>query len=248
MKIWIGTGTDHSYLMRAQPYLDSLKRHEPERATLFCVDFTPGQDVGMRIVPVDFARCIPAQKKMLQVGSFVLSAPPDWTDDDVVVFTDADAILQRPLSDEEIALFLQGTCDGGVMIGRNTPDPTQTLGQESKELFPQAADAQIALRFPGYEAMLARNTGFVVARLGTWRRIHAQVRQIWPLVARTWTHWAQAQMAICYVVQRYPEFTLHDLPLSVHAHGHLGMPPGITFDANGVAMADGKVIFFRHVL
>lgn len=248
MSVWIATGITHSYLARAEAYLASLRRHEPARSHVFTVNFHPGQDIGLRHSFVDYEKCLKADKFMLQMGAWTVACPPEWRLDDVVAFTDADCSIQRPLSGEEIAYFEHGTLHGGVLIGRNKPDPTQTLAEESFDLFPQANPQEIARRFPGLDRMLAKNTGFLVATVATWRRLYADVQKIWPLVARMWTNPARVQMAICIVVQSNAGYRLGDLDLSIHAHAHLGMPPEVAIGEDGVARHRDRVIFMRHVL
>ena len=101
--------------------MDSLARYEPERTTIFCVDWLP--DAHEMPVPwqhVEYARCLFQPKFMLQSGGFVTQLPDLWQGDDVVIFTDADAVLQRSLTEAEKLLCYEKTQEHGVMIGRNT--------------------------------------------------------------------------------------------------------------------------------
>lgn len=244
--IRICTGFNHPYLQRAEPYLASLRIHEPERTHIFTVDFEPGQPLALDHTPVDFRKCCQVQKLMLQNGAFTLFAPA-WSEADVIVFTDADAVLQRPLDEHEQGLFDLGTRDGGVMIGRNRPDGLQTLADESRCLAPRFSEQEIRSRWPGMDRMPCMNTGFVVARLSTWRKLYAEFCLNWERARACWGHYANVQWLICYCVGHY-RHPLSELPLSIHAHGHLGHPPGVTLDADGIARHEGKPIFFRHVL
>lgn len=251
-KIIIATGITENYIPRAAAYFSSLVRFERDRTAIFTVNFTPEMpEPGepTHIVPVDYSKCLQQPKWMLQSGGFTVFAPPDWDDNTIIIFTDADAVLQRPLDDEEIESIVFGCLDGGVMIGRNKPDPTQTLANESLDLFPKFSDPhEIERRFPNQAHFLCKNTGMVIATLGTWRKLYAHYCVLWPRIDETWGHYACVQWGICYVVQKFAGLHLVDIPLSLHAHGHLGPQIGVTIDADGIARADGKVIFFRHAL
>lgn len=250
--IIIATGITENYLPRAAEYIKSLERFERTRAAFFTVNFTPEMpEPGKppRIIPVDYSKCLQQDKWMLQSGGFTVFAPADWNDDTIIIFTDADGVLQRPLDDQEVEDIVFGTLDGGVMIGPNKPDPTQTLASEAQDLFPKTSDPhEIERRFPGQAQMLCRNTGMVIAQLRTWRALYARHSAIWPMIEATFGNPARVQYGINYVVQRFPEMHLVSLGLSLHAHGHHGPQPGVMIDPNGLALADGKVIFFRHCL
>lgn len=244
-KVWLATGFDHGYLAKAEPYLASLRKHEPYRTTVFTVDFEPGQDIGLRHQFVDYKKCLQVDKKMLQNGGFVTQPPPHWREDDVVAFTDADVWIQRPLAEGEIELFERETVDGGVMIGRNKNDPRQTLADEATALFPQRGWERVLINC---DKKLCRNTGFLVARLGTWRELYRDFVALWPIASPYFLHYARVQMLICWIVQSDGKYRLRDLPLTIHAQAHHGMPPEVEIGADGVARVDGKVIFLRHVL
>jgi hypothetical protein len=245
--IRICTGFNHPYLARAEAYLASLRVHEPDRAHCFTVDFTPGQPIGLSSSEVNFRRCLRVSKFMLQNGAFTLFAPSAWSEDDVVAFTDADAVLQRPLDDDEKTVFHTATRDGGVLAGRNRPEGFQPLSHEATCLFPKVKSDEIERRFPGHRDMPCVNTGFVVARLSTWRKLYAEFAVHWNAADATFGHYAVVQWLLCYCIGRY-RHNLTDLPLSTHAHGHLGAQPGVTIDSDGIARHEGKTIFFRHAL
>lgn len=244
----IATGVTENYLLRARAYLDSLKLHEPTRATLFAINFKMPSEPGLRVIPIDYSKCLKQPKWMLQSGGFVAVAPPDWTDDTVVSFTDADAIQQRPFTDAEVALMVDGTKNGGVMIAINKPDPTQTLEDESAALFPKCDNDEVERRFPGHRTMLAKNTGVVVATMATWRVLYRHYCDIWPKIEQTWGHYASVQWGICYVAQKFQDLRLVDLPQVLHSHGHLSLAPGVERGGDGLWRFNGEVIAFAHAL
>ena len=164
----------------------------------------------------------------------------------MIAFTDADAVLQRPFTSEEIA-FMDEIQPGDVLIGRNAPDPNQTLLDESTKIMPKVSQAVINFRFPGIDWMRCANCGFVVATLGTWKRIYAEFCKIWRAVDVSFDNPAKVQFGVCFVVQNSKEFNLRELPLTIHAHGHLSLPPGVHF-TDGKWMCGEHVIAFAHAL
>lgn len=234
--IYIATGLTINYLDRARPYLDDMARLGSRNNALpvaFCVN---DPDTGrpwrgplpvptIQTVNVDYSATLRLPKYMLQSGGFTDFAPGNWRDDDVIIFTDADARLQRPFTAHERDLF-EGITHGEFLIGRNRPEGGQTLAQEALCLQPHVPTETLAARFPGHESMSCRNTGFVVARLYTWRALLAACKTIWVEVALSFGNAAAVQWMMCYVIQR-DNYKLGDLDLTVHAHGHLGLPEGV---------------------
>ena len=251
MSLWIATAVTRNYLLRAREYFDTLAEHHRIRGHVFCVDFddVPQDQIKLITSYVSYASVLPQPKFMLQAGSFADQAPPHWSPEDIVVFTDADGRWQRPLSDAEIAGFVQRTKDGGVLIGPNRPEEVeQTLAQESLCLGPSVDPDEVERRFPQQRDFVCRNTGFVIARLSTWRTLHKWYRNIWSKVDATWWNPAKVQWGICYTVQKWPTFRLESLDRSVHAHGHLGLPNGLERDQSGLWCYRGEVIAFAHAL
>src|SRR5262245_34725894 len=125
--IHLATGITRNYLPRARAYLDSLARFEPNRAHVFCVDFTPTPEdaITVRHSHVDFSRCLQHQKSMLQSGAFTQFVPEFWRENGIVAFTDADAVLQRGISLAEQECMTPAS--GVVQVGRNHPSGKQTL-------------------------------------------------------------------------------------------------------------------------
>ncbi len=219
--------------------------------------------VGLKTIQVNYNEVeLQAPKFMLQHGAFTQWADELPCDDsEVVVFVDADAYFQRPMTKEEIEL-IDGTLLGEFKIGRNNPDPTQTLENEAMFLGPSCTPSDIARRFPpGSESpyineMLCRNFGFVAAGLEDWKALYFDMKKHWSDALRTFSNPALVQWVSLYCVQRY-QWIGDELPLSIHAHGHLGLAPGVgkrldtwyhaEKDKDGFAVRE-RVIFYAHAL
>lgn len=203
----------------------------------------PEHCAGLPTRRVRYADVVPpVPKTQLQHGAWTQF----WTgpEDEVVGFCDADAFFQRAPTAAELALM--DAPDGVLLAGRNKPDPAQTLADEAQCLTPTVDAAELARRFPGFETMKCRNWGFVVGRVNTWRTLLGHVRAHWADTARCFRNPAMVQWVSLYCAQRY--LRLDDLPLSIHTHGHLGRPPGVTCDADGIWRVDGETILYVHAL
>jgi hypothetical protein len=149
-------------------------------------------------------------------------------------------------TEEEKALF-NALPEDGWAIGRNRPEGGQTLAQEALCLGPLVPLATLSERFPGHEGFACQNTGFVAARLSSWRQMLAQSKETWPEVARCLSNAAAVQWMMCYLIGRNG-WSLQDLPLSTHAHGHLGIAPGVNRKEDGLWYYEDMLIAYAHAL
>jgi hypothetical protein len=221
----ICTGITPNYLPQAKEFIDSAKEHSIN-PILLLVDFAE--------VPKDLQqdfRCLRFNysilkhrlpKFMLQHGGFT-EAFPNAPDSEVVAFVDADARWQRPITDVEYGMM--DVQPGVFMAGRNHPNLDQTLAHEATLIFPVVSTEKISQMFPGHERMFCRNWGFVVAQMGTWRQLYKGFSSLWSFCDAAFHNPAKVQWLSCYVAQL--DHTLVELPLSIHAHGHCGIAPGI---------------------
>jgi len=227
-----------------------MRRHAWEcNPTVFCVDFeTPHAPelASLNTVHLRYANlACQVPKFMLQHGAFIEAAPMNWKGTDTIIFTDADAYLQRPFSFTEENLVLEL---GEVGIGFNKVAHTQTLADEANCLAPQVPPARIEQCFPGYRSLLCRNTGFVVASFLTWQALYVIFKEFAARGRECFGIYAWVQWVLCYIVQRPASgFKLIDVPLSMHAHGHVGLHEGVHKDGD-LWKHNEQVIAFAHVL
>jgi hypothetical protein len=132
------------------------------------------------------------------------------------------------------------------MAGRNNPDPYQTLENEAMLIGPNLPRAEIDIVWPGYEKMLCRNFGFVVARISTWKRIYAGVIKLWPAANRCF--WNPAVVQFVSLYSAYSQgMTCRDLDPTIHNHGHLGLVEGSELIDDAWHWR-GKKTLFAHAL
>jgi hypothetical protein len=176
----------------------------------------------------------------LQAGGFldVLRMP----DDDLIIFTDGDAYLQRPPTAAEQQML--ANWPAGVIGLAYNAGPDDTLATEAARLKPRAdvAEAGFDLSLPIY------NLGVIVARAGDYRRWLAAYVPIQPRVAALFDHHAHQQWGLCAAI---PDAGLRVsvLPATLHTHGHYPPPPGVTLGRErGRITANGEIVLFRHHL
>ena len=247
--IRLATGVTPNYLPRARAFITSLNQHCNVEPNVFAVNFYPEHPNfgAIPAIPVDYNQAwIRLPKFMLQHGGFCQFAPRSWDDNDIVIFTDADAILQRPFTKTELAEF-EELPPRFILAGYNMPNEKQTLMDEATRISPTTGLDAILAAFPAANRMACRNWGFVVASMWTWRELCADVLKLDTICANHFMNPARVQWMCCYAAQR-GHLELRDLSPVIHAHGHCGLKDGLTKGEDGLWRQDGKVVAFAHAL
>lgn len=178
--------------------------------------------------------------KMLQHGEFLQYLDDIW-DDEVVIFTDADLLMQRQFTDEEIA-FLEGFKPGQIGCGINQFYGA-TLDIEFDMLKPIQTKDELELSMPGFRTQRIWNTGFIVAQKSTYQRLYEEFLKLRPAIDACFLWHPRFQFALSYLIGT--QFEHVDIPLSMHAHGHCGWPAGVR-GQDGVLMFYDEAICMRH--
>lgn len=233
------TGTDERYYPRIVPYLGTLEEFADFTWRVICVGFDAPNGHGIRL---DDNAGAPAETKSIQHGSFltVIDAP----DDEVIVYTDGDFVMQRPIDDSERQLL--DLADGEVVAGFNF-GPQCTLANDARIIGPRYSIAEISNVWgPVIHTAQDYNAGFLAMTRSTWNRLHRAYMDDWDRAGKTFAHQARQQWLISYEIAVLG-LTVKLCPWSLHAHGHGGLKPGMYYGADGV-YADGKKALFRHYL
>jgi len=170
----------------------------------------------------------------IQHGEFIKVLKKEETvDDPVVVFTDADMRMQRPLSQSEINL-LEGLESGDFCVGINFHQQ-ESLADEAFKI--GGTPAFVAQHRTEIENKRIFNTGVYAARTTTIRKlleIYNHEHQYW---AKNFSHYACQQWIISYVIQANSFFRVLEMPASFHSHCHrpsLLPNPGSYVDKKGI--------------
>lgn len=241
------TCSNARWLPRVRPYLETLANLSPwdnvlagvacRVPSLFLEDL-----LGVRSVelPPEALAGAPAETQSVQHGSWLpyITGP----DDQVVIFTDGDIVLQRRPSDDELA-WIAGLPEDVVTCGWNS-GPRETLADEGARLFPKVGPAEIVARFGAVDRAACYNIGVIAARRSTWRKIHALYMRNWPLVSETFGHAARQQWLVCWVLSAL-DLRVDLMPQTFHTHGCYPLPAGSAF-AGGELHFNGTPVLFRH--
>lgn len=250
MTTYLIASANAAYANRITAWLDYATAHAPEdwRIVLACVEMGNWQHALANEYPsvtfISVTRvALPFIPPLdhLQAGGF-LDAIPHLADDDLILFTDGDAYLQRAPTPDEAEWFADWPADA-IGLGYND-GPQDTLGTEAARLRPTGdpADLGFDLGLPVF------NLGVIVARAAAYRRWLACYVPIEADVRRMFNHHAAQQWGLCAALPATGLRTIV-VPATIHAHGHYPLPFGQTLGrAQGRITVDGTVALFRHHL
>jgi hypothetical protein len=239
-RLIVATSTDENYLPRALKFLNSLAGHNADGEN-YCLtlDFKSGMpDDTIRWVPVNPADLpLPLNNQCLQDGQFLPYIPGEPSD--VILYTDADLVMQRPFSLDELDT-LRGLKTGQVFVGYNA-GPQDRLGDEAHRLglkVPlETLDEWWDLDLPCF------NWGCVAATRETWEAICEIYVENWPVIDAQLHHVAKQQWLLSAITGSY--FDHVEMPTSFHAHKHYGIPEDCAFEA-GKVYRKGWLCLFAH--
>lgn len=237
------TASNERYFGRMDAYLESIKRHCQFPATLVCIGdrHHPISPIETVLLPRALNAGAPMETESPQHGSFlqVLDGP----DDEVLIFTDGDIVMQRPFTEHELALF-EGLPDRTVAAGYNS-GPDETLATEAVRLFPRFGLGAIGAVL-GYLNQPCYNIGVFAARRSVYRAIYAEYMTRWQLACDAFGHAARQQWLVVNTIHRLG-IQVQVTPYSLHANGHYGMPPGCHY-RDGLLYCGEEVVCLRHKL
>lgn len=243
-RIILATSTNEGYYHVAKKYLTDIQKHSDLENECLCIDFPIPACEGTDFYNTHFihvkSKClrVPLNNWCIQHGEFC-----DYitgSDDDVILFTDADLRMQRPFKQEELDM-LRALRPGQVMAGYNA-GPTDTLYAEATRLGPLVSPKEVMEEF-GNLIQPCYNVGCVAADRNTWEQICDLYVDLWPAVKPMFTHVAKQQWLISWILNRY--FEVEIMPVSFHAHAHYGIPAGCTY-RGGIVCFDAEPVLFRH--
>lgn len=236
------TVVTENYLLRAKPFLDSLRCLSNVDRTCICLGFLPPLGVRQDYPHVQF-RSMPmhwsADNGIFQHGRF-LDALPNVQDDRLYLLSDADILVQRDFTETELQRFAGydlETFGAGWNAGEG-----DTLTHEACRIAMKgdAAFGEDWRHIPCY------NTGVLAMRGRAWKRLRdlyeSRVERFWKLASyRTRTQWL-----VNWCLHRLG-MKADILPGSLHLHGHLGVPKSASI-RDGFLYAGDDLVLFRHAI
>lgn len=244
------TCSNARWLPRMRPYLSSLADHSPFDNVLLGVGCrVPGlflEDLlGVRAIelPVSVLEGTPAETESVQHGAWLPYV--DGPEDEVILFTDGDIVMQRRPSDAEMSFFAS-LPDGAVTCGWNS-GPSETLEVEAGRLFPRYSREQMINTWGArYLTAPCYNIGVVAARRSTWRRIYAEYMAQWGKACVAFGGPARQQWLVCWVIDALG-LRVDLMPYSIHTHGCYPLPAGAAIVAGELTYQGAPVLFRHHV-
>jgi hypothetical protein len=248
-KLILATGADRNYLPVVQPYLDSMNRNSNfDDNVLAYLGDEPIQSYSDK---VKVTNVYPSTVKALnlnncvQHGEFLRGEYFNSLDDsDVIVFTDGDIIMQRPMTaDEEHRFRSLRDCD--VFIGFNA-GPDDTLYTEATRL------TQVDKMIPSeliadWHKIKIYNAGVTAMNKRTWLRLMDDYLSLVEHAKSTFVNIAYQQWLMCFIMGTRP-YNVIDMPNEIHCHRHyFPNPLGASMDENGTAYFNGKKVLFKHL-
>ena len=221
-----------NYIKKGFPSLASAAHLHSAEKHLVCYKFEPTDFLRQRLPHFDLVH-LPATPfesfNMVQGGQFLDAFPP-MANDEIVILADADVMIQRDFTQEELARFAK--YDFGTMgLGPNAR-PTDNLWEEAQRIGMEPHST--------YSAMACYNCGVIVGRVAAWRRL----RQDFERDALDWYAKSQnrsrIQWALCHSLHRL-NVKIDTLPHTIHTHGHFELPKGVED-----GKYNGETIVFRH--
>jgi hypothetical protein len=220
-KVYLATGVNQSYLSKAEPYIETLNRVSNIGSVVVTLDFDAPPEHRQRYPAVRFIRLSSAQVQSpnsntcLQHGGF-LPALDFIGPDDIILFTDADILMQRPFNEREIA-FLRSLGADEIGVGYNRCE-NDYLCEEAGRLKPTLPIEEIRSKYPGIDKLKTYNTGVLVAGRRTYETLYQQYNERWAETDGLFDQYAKQQWLLSYLIQT--RFRPRILPDSIHTHGH----------------------------
>jgi hypothetical protein len=176
----------------------------------------------------------------VQHGEFLKSSGfENFSDNDIIVFTDGDMALQRELSVDEIN-FLRNLNDNDVYVGYNQ-SPEDTLENEYFRLQPRLTEIPSNLKINNIKVY---NTGVLCMNKKTWNKLCNSYIEKYDEVNNLFGHYAKQQWLICYILGD-ENYNIIEMGYDIHNHTHYPSPIGTSVE-NGYVMYNNKVVLFKH--
>jgi hypothetical protein len=248
-RIILATGATREYLPKSAPYLSSIAEHGDGFDARYLVSVgcaLEERTVPDGITPVGLPQTMTkeALRGNVQYGAFLPVLP--GTPNDVIVYTDGDMRMQRPLSDGEQAILEYWPRDT-IGMARNF-GAGDNLQIEAKRLKLRTDAEYLRNQWPHSNGRVW-NAGVIIARRATYQRLAATYTSLFPSFKALLPpgQGRGVQWLICYSIAK---LGLHvwELPYTWHAHGLSGqLPMGVSENGDGsIYVEDGTKVLFRH--
>lgn len=249
MKLILATGSDLNYLSKMRPYLKSIETNSnfDKNILVFVGEdemHLPFKNIEIANLPINNIQSL-NMNKCVQHGDFLNSEMFNsiTDDEDLIIYTDGDIILQRNLTDDEIN-FYKSFKDGDVYVGYNA-SPTDTLDDEANRLG-KTGIISPEIKIGVWKTTKVYNTGVLVMNKKTWKNLLGKYNELYPSVEPMFYHYAKQQWLISYIIGTDGDFNVIEMGYDIHNHKHYPSPEGTAQDQNGDVYFNNKKVLFKH--
>lgn len=224
------------YREKGTPFMLSLQANCNIPVTLFNVDCGPIDWFAFNQIQVhssSFRGYSHHARYMMQSGQFLDCF--DCHKRDIILFTDADIILQRSFFDKELN-WLKRLRNFSAGVNRVEGE---TLADEAPRLM-LSDPVLLEYEYPDYQIKPIYNTGVVAAPRWVWETMFERYVERFPALFSCFGHYAAVQWLMCYCMGE-----VEPMHGNFHSHGHFGWPEGVTKEFDTV-LYNGNVVALNH--
>jgi hypothetical protein len=206
---------DEVYWNKSQILFKSLEKNWHGRVCVLCVDFKPALTyIGVNIYPDNFEFSICSKENLECFRTDWPSNRPfyfccesgeffnyfTFDPNELVIHLDADMIMQREMSETEVATIEH--IEQGEIAMSPSAYPIMTLREELFRLNPRRGYERINQDYPGILGeILLYCTGMVIARAYTYRRLRDYYLANIDKMIANFNHHAASQWILCYIAR-----------------------------------------------
>lgn len=235
--LYLVTGVTENYLEKAMKYLVSLNAYNNVsfiKKTCITLGFYAPKYLQDSLPTIQFiykemnSQISPNKNNCMQHGEFLSDL--DAKDDDIIVFTDGDIIIQDDFNVHQAHQML--ACQIGetyLSFNQNSDDTLykeylRLKNHDSQEADFQMVSNNILEQLLNFNSMDYKcyNTGVFVSTKKTYLEIFNKYCELFPVIDKVFNHYAKQQYLLCYIVQKH--FKVNTLNKGIHTHGHAGIP------------------------
>lgn len=244
-KLVLATGSDEKYINKIKKYLNSIDDNSNFDLNLliYLGDNEINIDNNVKVLKLSPSNYIHKNSiNCLQHGEFIKADGFDdlISDDDVIVFTDGDMILQRNLSEDELMRF-RNLKHNDVFIGYNE-SIDDNLMKEYKRLLPTGYVSDI------FKIDLSKikcyNSGVIGATKSTFKKLSQFYGELYGDVDKMMKYYSKQQWLISFIIGS-KFFNVIEMDYDIHNHTHHGVVNGSKIE-NKIVTYNDKIVLFKH--
>lgn len=252
--IYIATGITDNYYGKAKDFIQSLNNNVSDKIKKVVVTLGFYANIQMKeefpniiFIHQDYSTVSDELTEImcLQHGAFMDVFDKFVKDDDIIIFSDSDVIIQRDLSLDEIDYLYKTFNDNNIGCNNNTSN--RTLKTEFNELYPKLDYSVVQDYYKDFDFSEHQVycTGNVIGNSVAWRKLRNLYKNDIKFIDESFGHYARQQFLMSIIFERDFDFVM--TPDTFHSHGCWGLPAYCKYD-NNIVYAHSDILLFKHHL